>query len=104
MTTSKTSLGSAHAVLDCGAVPHTEQFLGLGHVHLGLVVAECTRHLSVVPMLLVVPDVVGVLARNVCGFGIGLAAPAVQEAMDAFLEVVLPERRSVDLWVATGLP
>ena len=104
VTTSKTSRASAHAVLDCGAVPHAEQFLGLSHVHLDLVVAEHTRHLSAVPSLLVVPDVVGVLARNVCGFDIGLVAPAVQEAVDAFLEVLLPERRRVALWVATCLP
>ena len=104
VTTSKTSLGSGHAVLDCGAVPHAEQSLGIGHVHLDLVVAERTPHLSVVPMLLVVLDVVGVLARNVCGFGIGLAAPAVQEAVDAFIEVLLPERKRVALWVATCLP
>ena len=78
--------------------------LGLGHVHLDLVVAESTCHLDVVPMLLVVPDVEGVLARNVCGFVTGFAAPAVQEAVDAFIEVILPERRRVALWIGTCLP
>ena len=40
------------------------------HVHLDLVVAERIHHQSLVSGFSVVPDVVGVLARNVCGFGI----------------------------------
>ena len=39
--------------------------------------AERIHHQSLVSGFSVVPDVVGVLARNVCGFGIGLAAPQV---------------------------